>query len=184
MKNKVLIAFLLIISICGIIFYTNQTKEIYGNDETSILQWIKDYDNRLKDADPNITIAGIQDTGDVRIIGYLKTNSVGMIAYYKNSDNNYEMYDNMRIGTNETSTFLANSAFQGNDKMKFVVVSNGNDELTRIELTINEKYKESKQIPLNKPSVIVFDLNLPEEEYKSMSFDCQFFDSDENEIDV
>lgn len=184
MKKKVLGIFLLLISIFVVVFYTNQTRKIYGNDETSIIKWIEDFDNRLKDTDPNITIAGIQDTENVRIVGYFKSQSVGMIAYYKNFNNDYEMYDTMRIGTNETSTFIANSAAQGNDKMKFVVVSNGTDDINRAELTINGNYKQSKQIPLNEPSVIVFDLNLPEEEYKSMSFHCKFFGSDGNELDL
>lgn len=184
MKKIVLVVFLFVISIYAAIYSTNVTTKIYGNDKTSIIKWIKNYDNRLKDTDPNITIAGIQDTENVRIVGYFKSQSVGMIAYYKNSSNNYEVYDSMRIGTNETSTFLANSAAQGNDKIKFVVVSTGNDDLTRVELTVNEKYKQSKQIPLNQASVTVFDLNLPEDEYKSMSFDCKFLDSIGEELDL
>ncbi|GAA0182712.1 hypothetical protein SH2C18_50420 [Clostridium sediminicola] len=183
MKKKALLLILIIISISAIIFHTNKPKQIYGNDNTSILQWIKDYDMRIKDSDSNITIAGIEDTGDIRIVGYLKSNSVGMVAYHRNSKNNYEMYDNIRIGTTETSSFIAHYPAKGIDKIKYVVVSTGKDDIAMAELTVNEKYKQAKKIPLNKPSVIVFDLDLPQEEYKSMSFDCQFFDSDVNEIE-
>jgi hypothetical protein len=62
-------------------------RQMYGNDEESILKIIKSLDT-YKNA--TIDIVGIQDINDNRIVGFLSNDKPSYLQLLKNKDGNYK----------------------------------------------------------------------------------------------
>lgn len=177
--NKKFLRILIIIFILSILYFLYSNKEIYGNDRDLIISAIKKLD-MINDKN-SIRITDVVDIGDARFVGFFCDNSkIGVITFLKNRDGNYEKIDaDIKNGT-LMEEFVVR---YGNDmnKYKYVVVSNG-DNLSKVKLTINNKYVESKDIPINKFSINVFSMDLPEGDLKSINLESDFFDSSGNTI--
>ncbi|WP_042273954.1 hypothetical protein [Faecalimicrobium dakarense] len=177
--NKKFLKILVVIFILFIFCFLYNAREIYGNNRDLIISSIKK--SKLIDDKNSIKITDIIDIEDARFIGFFCDNSkIGVITFLKNHEGNYEKVD-MDI---KNGTIMEEFVIRyGNDinKYKYVVVSNG-DKLSRIDLTINNKYTESKYIPINKYSINIFSMNLPEGDLKSINLESNFFDSSGNII--
>lgn len=177
--NKKFLRILIIIFILCILHFLYNNKEIYGNNRGLIISSIKK-STLVKDKN-SIKITDIIDIGNARFVGFFCDDSkIGVITFLKNHDGNYEKIDmDIKIG-DLMEEFVVR---YGNDinKYKYVVVSNG-DKLNKVNLTINNEYIESKCIPINKYSINVFSMNLPEGDLKSISLESNFFDSSGNAI--
>ena len=186
-KGIVIIITLLALSISGC--YNKSVKVMYGNDETEILQYL--HETNLLDSigKENVSIVDTTENNNSKIVGFASDRGQGFLLFEKDKKGNYTMSDNMAKGidkegigiTKYTALHNYNSELNHADK-DFIVISNGNNNVSKIEITINNKYKYSKSIEVGKPSMVVFEENLPEEESKAIGYVVRCFDIDNKEI--
>lgn len=155
----------LLIAVAAFSYFTD-TKELYGNDEDSIIKVIHSIEN-YKNGE--ISILEINDFKDVRIVGFLSDNSPSYIQFHKSQEGNY-IWKNIESAGNESiSMFLPLMEIS---KMMFIM--NTDNKIAKIKVDINGSNLEQNIIP-NKAAVIWLDL--PQSINGSYEFrNYQFYD--------
>jgi hypothetical protein len=168
--TRLLLLFLSIVFFSTFMLHNNSPKKIYGNNRESIIESIKS--NPIIEDKNDFEIVDIVDADEnTKIVGFFSNGGTGVASFIKNKDNNYEMKEIKTQGNTKTAYF--NVISRDIEDKKFVVVSNG-DGLDKVTLKINNKYNQSKDNLINKPSVTIFDLEYPEKESKSLAIEVRF----------
>lgn len=141
MMGKKKIGIIISVSILVLVafYYFYNTKELYGNDKTSIINVIKsidDYKNK------EIEILEINDFNDVRIVGFLSNNSPSYIEFNKNRKGNYVW---RHIESRNSEVFSMFLPLFKNSKMMFV--TNYENEIAKMHVDINGVTVEQDFIP-------------------------------------
>ncbi|WP_156509824.1 hypothetical protein [Rossellomorea aquimaris] len=136
---------ILVVSI--LTFYFNGTKQLYGNDEASIVKLINSiegYEHKL------IEILEIKDFDDLRIVAFLANNKPGYIEFTENKKGNF-IWRYIEVKENETF-----SSFNISPR-KMMFVTNNENKIAKLQVDINEQRFKWDFIP-NKATVTWADL--------------------------
>ncbi|HZG17153.1 MAG TPA: hypothetical protein VE710_19400 [Candidatus Bathyarchaeia archaeon] len=152
-------------------YHFNDSKHVYGNDKESIakvIKSIKGYENK------SIDILEIKDFKDLRVVGFLSDNSPGYIQFKKNKDANY-LWKYIQISENETF-----SLFSPDDLRMFMIVTNDENEIAKMQVSINGQKLEQKFTPFK---AIVTWVSFPETDNSQYEFRYyKYYDKDGNLI--
>ncbi|WP_417899696.1 hypothetical protein ABN702_05240 [Bacillus haimaensis] len=165
-SRKLLFVTIGILVVAILTFYFNGTKQLYGNDEASIVKVINSiegYEHK------SIEILEIKDFDDFRIVGFLANNRPGCIEFTENKKGNY-IWRNIEVKENETF-----SSFHISPR-KMMFVTNNENEIAKMQVDINEQKFEREFIP-NKATVTWADL--PQTDNNEYTFrNYKYYDKD------
>lgn len=176
--------------ILSIIFLTGcfKSNDVIGNTEDEILQYLHGSDFMNSIGKDNLTIIDIVYIDNSKIVGFLSDTGQGYAVYEKNKKGDYIMTDNKvqgitpnGLGVNHfIAMYNLNNGLEHSDKA-YIVISNG-DVVSNVEMSINGRvFNES--IETGKTSMILLKDMIPKSEYKDgVSFDCRYFDMNNNEL--
>ncbi|MFD3768505.1 MULTISPECIES: hypothetical protein [Paenibacillus] len=157
-------AFLLLLGFFA--FYFNDTQQLYGNDEESILKVIhsiEGYENN------SIEIVAIKDMNDRRYAGFLSNNNPGYIQFQKNKDGNYR-WQHIEVNVNE-----AFSAFAPEPRL-FMIVTNEENKIAKMQVSVNGQEIEQEFTPYKASVTWMF---LPKTEKSHYTFqNYKYYDKD------
>lgn len=128
-------AFLLLLGLFA--FYFNDTQQLYGNDEESILKVIhsiEGYENN------SIEIVEIKDMNDRRYAGFLSNDNPGYIQFQKNKDGNYR-WQYIEVNVNEAFSVFAP------EPLLFMIVTNEENKIAKMQVSVNGQEIEQEFTP-------------------------------------
>lgn len=164
--RKLLVVTFGILVVAILTFYFNGTKQLYGNDEASIVKVINSiegYEHK------SIEILEIKDFDDQRIVAFLANNRPGCMEFTENKKGNY-IWRNIEVKENETF-----SSFHISPR-KMMFVTNNENEIAKMQVDINEQKFEREFIP-NKATVTWADL--PQTDNNEYTFrNYKYYDKD------
>lgn len=167
---------LAIISVTAVVMYfINNEKPLYGNDEESIEQVIKSIEGYKNNY---IEILEIKDIDDYRIVAFLTNNHPAYIEFIKNKDGNYKWKRAEKHEGESFASFLIHQT--GQESQYYMFVTNQNNDIAKIELGVNEHTIE-QEFNVNQKSVTW--IELPQSNSNSYRFTYKYFDQKGNEID-
>ncbi|MFC0274603.1 hypothetical protein ACFFIX_25075 [Metabacillus herbersteinensis] len=144
----------------------NGIKQLYGNDEASIVRVINSiegYEHK------SIEILEIKDFDDLRIVAFLANNRPGYIEFTENKKGNY-VWRHLEVKENETF-----SSFHISPR-KIMFVTNNENEIAKMQVDLNEQKFEREYIP-NKATVTWADL--PQTDKNEYTFrNYKYYDKD------
>ncbi|MGM0879279.1 MAG: hypothetical protein ACQEWV_32770 [Bacillota bacterium] len=165
-RRKLLFVTFGILVVAILTFYFNGTKQLYGNDEASIVKVINSiegYEHK------SIEILEIKDFDDLRIVAFLANNRPGYIEFTENKKGNY-VWRHLEVKENET--FSSFHLFP----RKIIFVTNNENEIAKMQVDINEQKFEREFIP-NKATVTWADL--PQTDKNEYTFrNYKYYDKD------
>ncbi|TYS59514.1 hypothetical protein FZC76_22040 [Sutcliffiella horikoshii] len=163
-KQSFLTLGILVVAI--LIFYFNGTKQIYGNDEASIVKVINSIEGY---EDKSIEILEIKDFDEQRIAAFLANNRPGCIEFTEDKKGNY-IWRYIEVNENEEFSFFQISP------RKMIFVTNNENEIAKMQVDINGQKFEQEFIP-NKATVTWAEL--PQTDNKEYIFrNYKYFDKD------
>ncbi|MGJ7922109.1 hypothetical protein [Neobacillus sp. LXY-4] len=169
-RNLILVSFGILLVVSVINFYINGTKQLYGNDEASIVKVINSiegYENK------SIEVLKIIDFDNLRIAAFLSNNSPGYIQFDKNKDGNYE-WESFEVRDDETFSFFIP------DERKYLFVTNNENKIAKMQVSINGQRFEQEFTP-DKSTVTWVDL--PKNDKREYTYrNYRFYDKDGNII--
>ncbi|OXM16530.1 hypothetical protein [Paenibacillus herberti] len=176
LKKKLYISFIIVLIALFTFFYLDKPKKLYGNDEESIkevITSIKDYENEF------IEILEIKDIYDLRVVGFLSNNSPAYIQFNKNQKGNYEWNKAAKSLNQSFATFPINELNNGAELMDFMIVTNQDNDISKMELNVNEQVIQ-QEFDVNEKSVTWIDL--PASKDEQYEFRYKYYDKDGKEI--
>lgn len=157
------------------IYYFNRPRQLYGNDEESIIQIINSIEGY---EDKEIEIIDSIDFENDRIVGFLSDNSPGYIQFIKNESGDYRW---QHIEVNQDGPlgiFLPN--LTSSQPQQFMFVANSFNDIAKVQITVNGGVVEQTLTPYE---ASVDGTPLPEMTNGEYRFDhYQYFDADGNII--
>lgn len=163
---------IIVILILVVSFYFYQSKDVYGNDKASIIKVINSIDNYKN---KEITILGIKDFNDVKIVGFLSNNNPSYIEFEKNQKGDYE-WRHIESRDDSFSMFLL---LMESSKMMFV--TNYENRIAKMQVDINGKTFEQYFTP---GEATVTWVDLPHTNTKSHEYrNYKYYDEDGNLIE-
>jgi hypothetical protein len=133
-NKKILFVVLVILLIILITFILYATKREYGNDEESILKVIRSIDGYNSQS---IEILKIKDIKNERAVPFLINNNPGYIQFTKNKRGNYEWKYIEKRENQSFASFLVNLQSEELPNLKFLFVTNEDNEIAKVELDVN-----------------------------------------------
>ncbi|MGG1637601.1 hypothetical protein [Paenibacillus sp. NRS-1760] len=173
-KNKivyVLIAVILITMI--VIYFSNSSNVLYGNDKESIQEVIKSIEGY---EDESVEILEIKDINDARIVGFLSNNNPAYIQFSKNQKGNYEWRNIEKQAGQSFTTFLIHKSKDESSNLKFMIVTNQDNNIAKMELEVVNKQLIEQEFSVNQKSVTWIDI--PKD--SSLVFKYKYYDKDGN----
>lgn len=171
MRNKWIIVSTVIV-LSFISYYLYSTKELYGNDDESIVKVIKSIEGY---EDMEIELLGINDFKDDRIVGFLADNSPSYIEFNKDNKGNYVW---RHIESSKNASFGIYLLLKGDPKMMFV--TNYDNEIARMQVEVNGSTLEQTFTPYQ--ATVRF-LGLPKTNQNSYEYrNYKYYDADGNLI--
>ncbi|MGM0867463.1 MAG: hypothetical protein ACQEWF_22640 [Bacillota bacterium] len=165
-RRKLLFVTFGIVVVAILAFYFNGTKQLYGNDEASIVKVINSiegYEHK------SIEILEIRDFNDLRIVAILANNRPGYIEFTENKQGNY-VWRHLEVKENETF-----SSFHVSPR-KIMFVTNNENEIAKMQVEINEQ-KFEQEFFQNKATVTWVDL--PQTDKNEYTFrNYKYYDKD------
>ena len=163
-------------------------NDIYGNTDAEILKYLQESDLLDNIGKDNIFINDIINIDNSKIVGFSTDTGQGVLVYDKDKNGNYVMSEGKAEGRNLDSIGVAiyrvmyniYESFQ-DGKHAYVVLSTG-DNISKVEIIINNKYKYSESIEIGKPSMTMIKEDIPRDESKSMEIDYKYFDINGKEL--
>ncbi|MEG1312564.1 MAG: hypothetical protein RR942_11060 [Romboutsia sp.] len=162
-------------------------KNVYGNTENEILQYLKESDLLDVIGKDNISIVDSIYTKNSKIVGFSCDTGQGVIVYDKNKKGDYVMTDAQADGVDEKSLGITtygihyNSMRLENANRAEIIMSNGKI-VSDINVIINDKYKYSRSMDIGKPSMAMIKNDLPDEKSREVIIDYRYFDINNNEL--
>ena len=135
-KKAIMIALLLLLVVVSYQLY--QSKQLYGNDEASIIEVITSFDDY---EDKQIEILEINDFDDVRIVAFLSNNKPSYIEFNKNKKGNFTWRFIESRNDESFSMFLP----LGSTKIMFV--TNYESDIAKMQVDINGETVEQHFTP-------------------------------------
>ena len=186
--KKIIILISLLLSILFISGCSN-SDTILNTDE-DILEYINESGLMNNIGVENLSIIDTIHIDNSKIVTFLSNTGQGYIVCEKNEKGNYIMTDNMaedvsnELGVSDfTVRYNHNSGFENRD-MAYIVISDGS-KVSNVEMTIND-HVFSKKLKIGKPSMAFVNLrdDFSNDELKSISLYCKYFDIDNNELET
>lgn len=183
MKRIILLLGLLLFSIFLIgcidckVYVNKDNKELKELKKEELQNIIDKYSSSIVDE---------LEVGNTKIVGFSNDSTQGVVVYEKDSDGNYVINQTNELDTDELgiSNFriiYKNYSDINNAEYGYVFISNGT-KVSRVEITINEKYKYIKNIKLGQPSMVLIKEKIPSEENTAICLEIKYFDKDNNEL--
>lgn len=154
-KNSIKV--LIIMGILLVAYFVYINREIYGNDNESIIKVIQ----RKKYSDnKDIIIVGVEEVDDFKIAGFFTSGYPGVAIFEKNNKNNFclksiKWENQIDNSPGSAASFIID---YGIDNKAYIVISNGY-EIVTTSLMLNDKYMYSEKMPLNEPSMVIFNID-------------------------
>lgn len=172
-KNKIVYVLIAIILVALIdIYYSNSTNKLYGNDKESIQKVIKSIEGY---EDESVEILEIKDINDTRIVGFLSNNSPAYIEFSKNRKGNYAWRNIEKHASQSFTTFLIHITDDESHNSKFMIVTNQENKIAKMELEVNKQVIE-QEFSLDQKSVTWIDL--PRDDTLTLKY--KYYDKDGN----
>ncbi|WP_454189832.1 hypothetical protein [Paenibacillus sp. Marseille-Q7038] len=171
-KNKMIYVLILFILITMVgIYFSKSTNKLYGNDKESIQEVIESIEGY---EDESVEILELKDINDIRIVAFLSNNSPAYIEFSKNQKGNYEWRHIEKHAGKSFATFLIRTSDHVLQNSKFMIVTNQENNIAKMELEVNEQVIEQK-LSINQKSVTWIDL--PRDGH---AFKYKYYDKDGN----
>ncbi|MDQ0888874.1 hypothetical protein QFZ81_003962 [Paenibacillus sp. V4I9] len=168
-KNKIVYVVIAVILIAMfVIYFSKSTNKLYGNDKESIQKVIKSIDGYK---DESVEILEIKDINDARVVGFLSNNNPACIQFTKNQKGNYEWRNIEKHAGQSFSTFLIHISDDESRNSKFMIVTNQENNIAKMELEVN------KQVIVQEFSVnqkLVTWIDLPKDD--TLEFNYKYYD--------
>ena len=169
-KKWISIAVLLLLVVAFYQFY--QSKELYGNDEASIIEVIASFDDY---EDKQIEILEINDFDDVRIVAFLSNNKPSYIEFNKNKKGNFTW---SYIESRNDESF---SMFLPLGSTKIMFVTNYESDIAKMQVDINGETVEQYFTPYQ---VTVMWSDLPQTNKDTYEYrNYKYYDENGNQIE-
>ncbi|MGE6260755.1 hypothetical protein ACQKCU_23235 [Heyndrickxia sporothermodurans] len=174
-KNKKIfyVVFVIIVLIL-ITFILNSTKREYGNDEESILKVIRSIDGYNSQS---IKILEIKDIKNERVVPFLINNNPDYIQFSKNNRGNYEWIHIEKMENQSFASFLVNLIGEELPNLKFLFVTNEDNEIAKVELDVNGQFFKM-EFKVHESSIAWIDLP----KHKSAEYKYKYYDENGNLI--
>lgn len=125
-----------------VIYYFNSSKQLYGDDEESIIQIINSIEGY---EDKDIEIINIKDIENDRFVGFLSNNSPGYIQFIKNDFGNYRWQHIEVSQDGPLAIFLPN--LTSSQPHQFMFVANSFNDIAKVKITVNGEVVEQTLTP-------------------------------------
>lgn len=184
---KRIILFIVIFSMV-VLFMGCEQHRIYVDNKNNDLEELKN-----KELDNNIEkyseyIVDEIYINDTKIVGFSSSTTQGVFVYEKDIEGNYIINQSNKIDIFENNLGVSNyriiyDNYENIEKAKYgyIIISNGK-KVSKVEITINEKYKYTEDIVLGKPSMILIKEDLDDEENDAIRLEVKYFDENNNEL--
>lgn len=186
--KKYIFLILLTIFITGCSYSLGNT-DTYGNSDKEVMRYLNKSDVMGDMGKDNLQIIDTMEIEDSKIIGFMSDTAQGILIYQKDENNNYTIKfstvdsiweDSMGLRTYEIEYGVKDSI--ENDNNGYVVLSNGNNSASKVELIINNKHTYNKSLELGKPSMAMFEGISTEDITGKIYTEYRYFDMDNNEL--
>jgi len=166
-KNSIvyILAAIVLIAILAI-YFSNNINKLYGNDKESIVKVIKSIEGY---EDESIEILEIKDIYDERIVGFLSNNNPANIKFSKNQNGNYEWNYIEKSEGQSFNSFLIHVSKDESNVSKFMVVTNQENNIAKMELGVNKIVIE-QDFNVNLKSVTWIDLPETNDGYSTFNY--------------
>ncbi|MGL5713773.1 MAG: hypothetical protein ACRCX2_12190, partial [Paraclostridium sp.] len=184
---KKIIILLGIISLMIFAVGCNRNTNVVGNNDEEILQYLKEGDLLDNIGKENLTIVDTVNIDNSKIVGFASDRGHGYLVFEKNEKGNYVMTNNRATGIDSNGAGVSHSivlynlnSFDDRD-VAYMVISDGSTA-SQVEMTVNEHVFNEK-LEIGKPSMVVIHDVLSESEANEMiSFNCRYFDINNEEL--
>ncbi|MFT4413663.1 hypothetical protein ACLM5H_07375 [Fredinandcohnia humi] len=171
---KKLYLILVLVAVCGFVYYLLSNEKLYGNDEESIIQVIKSIEGYEAGT---VELLEVKDIGKDRFVSFLYNNSPAYIQFVQNSRKDYEWRHVEKSEGEFFASYLPNISDGG--PLKFLIVTNEDNNVARLELNVNGHIIEA-EFPENQKYVSW--ISLPKSN-GSYTFAYKYFDKYGNLIE-
>lgn len=185
MKKIILLLGLLLFNIYFIgcidckVYINKDNKELKELKEEELKNIIDKYSSSVIDT---------LEVDNTKIVGFSDSAKQGVVVYEKDDDGNYIInqaneldIDSNGIGISNFRIIYKNYSDINNAKYGYIFISNGK-KVSRIEITINEKYKYTRNIKIGAPSMVLIKENIPLEDDNAIRLQIKYFDKNNNEL--
>lgn len=170
-KNNIIYILIAVILITMIVtYFSNSSNKLYGNDKESIQEVIKSIEGY---EDESVEILEIKDINDARIVGFLSNNNPAYIQFSKNQKGNYEWRNIEKQAGQSFTTFLIHKSKDESHNLKFMIVTNQENNIAKMELEVNKQVIE-QEFSVNQKSVTWIDI--PKD--NTLVFKYKYYDKD------
>jgi hypothetical protein len=156
------------------ILYLSSNKPLYGNDKKSIIQVIKSVEGYESGS---IEILDIKDIDKDRVVGFLYDNSPAYIHFHKNRKGNYKWNHIEKRPGDSFTLFIIQ--IQDSDILRFMTITNQENEIAKLKLNVNNQIVERK---FKVKERAVYWIDLPKSKDKNYSFKYEYFDKEGNPL--
>lgn len=174
-KNKIVYFLITVITIMIamiVIYFSNSTNKLYGNDKESIQKVIKSIEGY---EDVSVEILEIKDINEARVVGFLSNNNPAYIQFSKNQKGNYAWSHIEKHAGQSFTAFLIHISNDESSNSKFMIVTNQENNIAKMELEVNKQVIEQK-FSVNQKSVTWIDLP----KYDTLEFKYKYYDTSGN----
>ncbi|OME77208.1 hypothetical protein BK120_27165 [Paenibacillus sp. FSL A5-0031] len=172
-KNKIIYVLIAVILIAMIVtYFSNSSNKLYGNDKESIQEVIKSIEGY---EDESVEILEIKDIDDARIVGFLSNNNPAYIQFSKNQKGNYKWRNIEKQAGQSFTTFLIHKSKNESRNLKFMIVTNQENNIAKMELEVNKQVIE-QEFSVNQKSVTWIDIDKD----NTLVFKYKYYDKDGN----
>lgn len=184
---KRIILFIAIFSI-SIFFIGCTDNKVYVDNKSKDLETLKNEELENDIEKYSSSIIDELYINDTKIVGFSTSTTQGIFVYKKDSDGNYIINQSNKIDISENNLGISNYRIIYDNyeniedaKYGYIVISNG-EKVSKVEITINEKYKYTNDIELGKPSMIFLEEDLKDEQSEAIRLEVKYFDENNNEL--
>lgn len=162
----------------GAVLYFAIPRTLYGNDEESIVKVIRSIEGYTVPT-ANIDIVEIKDIEENRVVSFLYDNMPAYAHFIKNSMGNYRWVYVEKSGEVSLAQFMVNRIRGEDDAPVMLFVANGENEVAKIQVIVNDEVLETEITP---HTMDVAWVEIPGTNEKSYRFDYMYYDEEGNRI--
>lgn len=163
-------------------------SKVYINKDNKELKELKEEELKNIIAQYSSSIIDILEIDNTKIVGFSDDSKQGVVVYEKDDVGNYVInqaneldIDSKGLGVSNFRIIYKNYSDINNARYGYVFVSNGK-KVSKVTITINEKYTYTRSIEIGKPSMILIKENINLDPNSAIRLEIKYFDKNNNEI--
>lgn len=185
MKRIILLVLLILFNIYFIgcadykVYINKDNKELKELKEEELKNIVDKYSSSLID---------VLEVDNTKIVGFSDDSKQGIVVYEKDDSGNYIVnqaneldVDSNGLGISNFRIIYKNYSDVNNAEYGYIFISNGK-KVSKVEITINEKYKYTRSIQIGEPSMILIKENINFDQNSAIRLEIKYFDENNNEL--